>query len=129
MDYEKMTEEILKRRDEIRRQKKRETTRFLSAALVTCILGICIGGGIHFATKEKSNGVGEQPEKIILYQNTTDANEFWAETYLSFIDRGYNELFAMHYANSECMLSFPSHISLKTIEEMQNIYTEAGGTK
>ncbi len=49
MDYEKMTAEILKRRDEIRRQKKRDALRLCAAMSVTWVIGSFIGTGIYTA--------------------------------------------------------------------------------
>lgn len=66
MDYEKMTSDILRRRDEILKQRRREAVKLMSAALAVCMLGICGGAGIHFVTQSTEKGGSEGGDNTVL---------------------------------------------------------------
>ncbi len=75
MDYEKMTEEILRRRDEIRRQKKKDALRLVAAMSVTWVAGAFIGTGIYTAFLKKDVAVPPMTESITVSGDPADTGE------------------------------------------------------
>ena len=75
MDYEKMTEEILRRRDEIRRQKKKDALRLVAAMSVTWVAGAFIGTGIYTAFLKKDVAVPPMTESITMSGDPADTGE------------------------------------------------------
>ena len=73
MNYEKMTEEILRRRDEIRRQKKKDALRLVAAMSVTWVMGTFIGTGIHTAFLKNDASVPPAVESITAIDDSVGA--------------------------------------------------------
>lgn len=75
MDYEKMTEAVLRRRDEIRRQKKKDAIRLVAAMSVTWVIGSFIGTGIYTAFLKKDVTVPPMTESITVSGDPADTGE------------------------------------------------------
>lgn len=118
MDYEKMTEEILRRRDEIRRQKKKDALRLVAAMSVTWVIGTCIGGAIHLATGRKFK---TEAETIIVCRTSSYDKNTINEAYKDLLDRGFDERVAQYYLHQEYLSTSSVYVAYEITNEIQNL--------
>ena len=75
MDYEKMTEAVLRRRDEIRRQRRRDALKLCASMCITWVIGAFIGTGIYTAFLKKDVTVPPMTESITMSGDPADTGE------------------------------------------------------